>query len=59
MGLVGFLLLPYTTVFYALAYAPIRGVEGIGWLFVLLGLLLDLASYSGGAYDRQRRSAKA
>jgi hypothetical protein len=57
MGLVGFALLPFTTMFYALAYAPIRGVEGIGWLFVLIGLLLDLSSYTGGAYDRRRRTA--
>ena len=58
-GLIGFLLLPYTTIFYALAYAPIRGVEGIGWLFVLIGLLLDLSSYSGGEYSRRRRDELA
>jgi hypothetical protein len=49
-ALVGFVLLPYTTVFYALAYAPIGGVRGIGWLVVMIGVLLDLGSYSGGAY---------
>lgn len=55
-GLIGFILLPYTTIFYALAYAPIRGVQGIGWLFVLIGLLLDLSSYSGGEYSRRKRA---
>jgi hypothetical protein len=54
LGLAGFVLLPYTTVFYALAYAPIAGVTGLGWVFVLIGLLLDLGSYSSGAYSRQR-----
>ncbi len=52
-GFVGFLLLPFTTIFYALAYAPIRGVEGIGWAFVLLGLLLDLSTYTGGRRSQQ------
>lgn len=59
MGLVGFLLLPFTTTFYALAYAPRGGVDGIGWLFVLIGLLLDLSSYSGGEYGRRQRTARS
>ena len=37
-GFAGFLVLPWTTLMYALAYAPIAGVEGIGWLFVGAGL---------------------
>jgi hypothetical protein len=53
-GLVGFVLLPYTTVLYALAYAPTGGVQGLGWLVVLAGLLFDLGSYSSGAYSQQR-----
>lgn len=57
MGFIGFLLLPFTTVFYAWAYAPIRGVSGIGWAFVVLGLVLDLSSYSGGAYSRRQQGA--
>lgn len=55
MGLVGFLLLPYTTFLFAMAYAPIGGVTGIGWAVVLLGLLLDLGSYSSGAYSGQKQ----
>lgn len=58
-GLLGFLLLPYTTVFYALAYAPNAEVSGIGWVFVVLGLLLDLSSYSGGEYSRRQRTEAA
>lgn len=55
MGLVGFLLLPYTTFCFAMAYAPIGGVSGVGWLVVLAGLLADLATYSGGAYSGQQQ----
>lgn len=55
LPVLGFFLLPWTTAFYVLAYAPLRGVEGIGWLFVLFGFLLDIGSYSGGARSRQER----
>jgi hypothetical protein len=48
LGLAGFLFLPFTTFFYALAYAPVRGVSGIGWFFVILGFLLDLSNWFGG-----------
>ena len=62
MGLLGFIVLPWTTLFYALAYAPIAGVEGIGWVFVAFGLLCDIASWSGGGrkgrdYQRDRATA--
>lgn len=57
IGFFGFLLLPFATVFYALAYAPVRGVTGIGWAFVVLGVVLDIASYSGGRYSQQQRTA--
>jgi len=59
-GLLGFLLLPFTTVFFALAYSEADGgVTGIGWAFVILGLLLDLASYGSGGYGRQQRERAA
>jgi hypothetical protein len=57
VGFLGFLLLPYTTVFYALAYAPIRGVTGLGWFLVILGFLIDISSYTSGTYAQRRRSS--
>jgi hypothetical protein len=56
LGFLGFLLLPYTTVFYALAYAPIRGVSGFGWFLVILGFVIDIGSYTSGGYAQRRRS---
>lgn len=56
LPILGFFLLPWTTAFYALAYAPNGGVEGIGWLFVAFGFLLDIGSYSGGARARVDQS---
>jgi hypothetical protein len=53
-GVVG-VFAPYGTVAYALAYAPLRGVTGLGWLFVATGLLADLSSYAGGGGHAYRR----
>jgi hypothetical protein len=57
VGFLGFLLLPYTTVFYALAYAPVRGVRGFGWFLVILGFIIDIASYTSGGYAQRQRAA--
>jgi hypothetical protein len=61
MGALGFVFLPYTTVFYALCYAPGLGggVSGFGWLLVALGFLLDLGSWFGGGKQAQNRQATA
>jgi hypothetical protein len=55
LPLAGLIFLPYTTFFYVLAYAPIAGVSGIGWFFVVLGFLLDLSSYAGSGRFGQTR----
>jgi cell division protein FtsX len=55
VGFLGFLILPYTTVFYALAYAPVVGVRGFGWLLVGMGFLMDLSSYFNSDRERRRR----
>jgi len=46
--LAGLILLPWTALMFAIAYAPIGHVSGIGWLVVLLGVLLDIGTYSSG-----------
>ena len=52
----GLLFLPWTALIYTFAYAPFGGVSGLGWVFVTLGLVADLASY--GAGEGGRRSAR-
>jgi hypothetical protein len=54
-GLIGFFLVPYATLFYALVYRPGFGVRGFGWVIVALGLLLDLSSMDMGRRARWRR----
>ena len=53
----GLIFLPYTTLFYVFAYAPIVGVSSLGWFFVVLGFLLDLSSLFGGGREGRRRYA--
>jgi hypothetical protein len=57
LPLLGLLLLPYTTLFYVLAYAPVAGVSGWGWFFVAIGFLFDLGNLAGGGRSRRSRSA--
>ncbi len=57
IGLAGFLFLPWTTLAWALAYAPIRGVTGFGWFVVILAFLVDISSYTQGYRARRTRAA--
>jgi hypothetical protein len=49
----GFLFLPWTTIMYLAVYG-FNGIIGFDWIWLGLGLLADIASYSS-AY-RERRS---
>jgi hypothetical protein len=57
IGLFGFILLPWTTLAWALCYAPVRGVTGFGWFFVILGLVVDLSTHVGSAQARREKRA--
>jgi len=54
--LLGLIFLPWTALMYVFAYAPVGGVSGIGWVFVAIGVVADVSSYTSGAYQRGRRS---
>ena len=59
-GIIGFIVLPYTTLFYALVYSAGKGIDAFGWFIVVLGVLLDLSSQAFGhraRRGRQRRRA--
>lgn len=57
IGFLGFLLVPFTTLMYAIAYAPNGRVQGFGWVLVAVGVWLDVGSYrkSNRAARRRRR----
>jgi hypothetical protein len=57
LPLIGFFLLPWTTLAYAVMWdVGTRTVEGFEWFIVVLAFLADIASLSGGAATRWRRS---
>jgi hypothetical protein len=56
--ILGIIFLPLTTLMYVILWNTSgRGVDGWEWIFVILALFADLASYGGGAYGRRRSTA--
>ena len=53
--ILGIIFLPFTTLTYVLVYNPVVGVTGWGWFWVILGLVLDISSYSSSAYTNRNR----
>ena len=51
----GFIFLPWTLLAYLAVWVPTVGVQGFGWIIVGLGLLADIATYSGGGYGNRNR----
>ncbi len=51
--LMGWFLLPYTTLIYVLVNWSQGEVAGFSWFFVAFGFFLDIASYAGSAARRR------
>jgi len=43
----GFVFLPWTTIFFVL-FSSSGSLTGLGWVFVVLGLIGDVGTYGGG-----------
>jgi hypothetical protein len=52
--LIGFFLLPWTTLMYALLWGSGHRVTGFEWFLVGIAFLFDVASWGGGARGRGR-----
>ena len=51
----GFLFLPFTTLMYVFLIQGVGGIQGLDWLWLLLAVVLDIASVAGaGAANRDR-----
>ena len=50
--LLGFILLPWTTLAYVLVFP--NGVEGFDFVWLILAVLVDLGAYGGGYRNRER-----
>jgi hypothetical protein len=58
-GFLGFIFLPWTTLAWTVAYAPINGVTGFGWFIVILAFIVDVMTHVGSAQARHQRRAQA
>ncbi len=66
LGLLGFFFLPWTTLAYAVCFAPLpevrldgaitpAGVSGFGWFVVIFAFVVDVMSYTSGEKARRDR----
>jgi len=55
--LLGFFLLPWTTLAYALMWSSSDRVYGFEWFIVVLAFFFDLASYGGSSWRREASRA--
>ena len=46
---------PFTMIAYLIVWSPENGVQGIDWLWMGIGIFLDISSYTGGGLVRRRR----
>jgi hypothetical protein len=46
---------PFTMIAYLIVWPPGTGLYGFDWLWIALGVLLDISSYTGGGIGRRRR----
>ena len=53
--LLGFFLLPWTTLIYTLLWTTSRHVNGVEWVLVGVGVLLDVGVIGGGQGRFRRR----
>ena len=52
LPLLGFLFLPWTTLAYAIAQNDLGGLNGLGLVVVIVGVLADVGVLGGGARRR-------
>jgi hypothetical protein len=55
LPLLGFFLLPWTTLAYAMLWASSDGVVGVEWFFVGFAFLVDVGAIGGGSRRRRER----
>jgi hypothetical protein len=53
--LIGFFLLPWTTLAYAVMWSSAHRVNGFEWLLVIVAFLFDIGAWGGGRRAQQSR----
>jgi hypothetical protein len=57
--LLGIIFAPWTILLYTLAWGPLNGVSGFGWVIVAIGVLLDIATYASRAASNRYQAGQA
>jgi hypothetical protein len=57
--ILGFFLLPWTTLAWAVAWASTGGIQGFGWVLVVFGFLADISTHAGAAQSRRMQASGA
>jgi hypothetical protein len=52
LTLLAWLFIPWTVLMYLIIYPG--GIVGFDWIILILGILADIASYSGGFYGNRK-----
>jgi len=52
--LVGIIFAPYTTDMYMLSWNPVTGIVGFDWVWIVLGVILDVMKWAQVASNRRR-----
>ena len=53
--ILGIFFLPFTTLMYVLTWMPGVGIVGLGWLWIILALLIDLGGLGSTGYANRDR----
>lgn len=54
--LLGFFLLPWTTLAYAVMWSSSDRVSGFEWFIVVLAFLIDIGAFAGGRWQQTSRA---
>lgn len=52
--LLGIIFVPYTTIMWVLVWTPATGISGWDWLWIAMGLLLDIMKWGQIANNRKQ-----
>jgi len=51
--LLGIIAAPYTTVMFMLSWSPVTGISGWDWMWIILGIMLDVMKWGQVANNRR------
>jgi hypothetical protein len=46
---------PFSMIMFLFVWSPATGISGFAWIWMGLGILLDVLSYSGGGIGGRKR----